>query len=304
MKRIEEAISFLPDRINYILNNIRTDIIENISEIRIRKDCPIVIKYDGKQFYLDENSNLLFKSNGHLPLVSEKEVEQSFVRLCEYSVYSHADDIKNGFITLKGGHRVGFSATAVREGEKIISVKKVSSLNIRIACEYIGCSKELFETMLHNGFGNVLIAGEPSSGKTTFLRDLARNLSEQGLNVSVIDERQELFGDDTDFQKGHCLDLYSSYPKHLAVQCAIRTMNPDYVVTDEIGDERECKAIIDGINCGVDFAMSIHCKNIDELNSKEIFRRIDSAKKFDYIVFLKGKNDAGTISEIIKANER
>ena len=152
--------------------------------------------------------------------------------------------------------------------------------------------------------GNVLIAGEPSSGKTTFLRDFARNLSEDKFNVSVIDERTEIFGDNSNYQKGSCIDLFSRYPKGEAVQIAVRTMSPDFIVTDEIGDDKECRAITDGINCGVRFVMSIHCNNYDDLQNTKIFKKIESCKRFDYIVFLKGKNSAGQISRIITSKDR
>lgn len=304
MDRISNAISFLPKRISEIIENIDKDFLERITEIRIRKDSPIQIRCKGKAYFADDNSNLLYKYNCHLPTVTKQEIEDSFIRLCEYSVYSHLEDIKKGFITFKGGCRVGFCATAVRDEERIVSVKNISSFNIRIARQFLGCSDSVYATIKEHGLGNILFAGEPSSGKTTILRDFARNLSEDYLNVCVVDERLELFDNTEYFETGHCMDIYSSYPKHIAVSNAIRTMSPDFIVTDEIGDEKECRAIVDGINCGVNFAMSIHCKNFEELKTKRIFKMIEEVKKFDYIVFLKNKCNAGQIDEILTKDKR
>lgn len=304
MDRIKQAISFLPKRLYETIYSVRKEYFENMTEIRIRVNSPISVKLNGKTYFIDGNSNLSFKPNPYMPIVSDNEISEAFVRLCEYSVYSHSDDMKKGFITLSGGHRVGFCSTAVKENDSIISIKNVTSFNIRIASQHVGCSNEIFSYMKENGFGNILVAGEPSSGKTTILRDLARNLSNELFNVCVCDERSELFGDNNVFEKGFCVDILSSFPKHIAVSNAVRTMSPDYIITDEIGDVRECEAICQAINCGVRFAMSIHCPDYEQLKEKIIFRKIDELKRFDYIVFLKGKKEAGKLSRIITSSMR
>lgn len=304
MKDIKNTVEFLPEWIQEIFNKISRDILEDITEIRIRKDCPISIKCKGKIFFVDEKGNMYYKPGIILPTVKNDDIDFSFKRLCDFSVYSHLDDIKKGYITLKTGDRVGFCGSAVRDNDSVVAIKNITSFNIRIARQFIGASDEIFSIIKKNGFGNILIAGEPLSGKTTVLRDLAKNLSMENMNVCVIDERQELFGNNTDFEKGSCMDVFCSYPKNDAIQTALRTMSPDYIVTDEIGEESECRAIIKALNSGVKFALTIHCPNYNQLINKEIFIQIEKVQKFDYIIFLKGKEKTGQIADIIYNKEQ
>ena len=304
MKDFEKTVSFLPQTIKNTLINLSEDVLNNISEIRLRKDRPVIIRVFDKNYYVDNNSNLSYKRLPDLQILNANDMEETFIRLCKYSVYSFLDDIKNGFITLENGNRVGFCGTAVTENGRIISIKKISSINIRIARQYLGSSQQIIDFLKNHDFGNVLLCGEPSSGKSTVLRDLSLNLSKMNFNVCVIDERQELFGTNNTYEVGDCLDVYCAYPKTLAIETAVRTMNPDYIITDEIVNEIECEAICKAINCGVNFAMSIHCNNFDELKRKEIFQRLENVKEFSCIVFMKGKNNAGKIEKIICKKDR
>lgn len=303
MSKINEATYFLSDRVKNIIDKIDKDYKEMINEIRIRNNNPIAVKLKDKILYVTENSKLVFNFNDRLVRVTQDEMDESFNRLCKFSVYSYLNDIRNGFITLNGGHRVGFCATAVRDNDDVLSLKDISSFNIRISREFNNCGDKIFDCMKNNGFGNVLIVGQPSSGKTTLLRDIARLLSNNRFNVCVVDERQELFSKNCNYDKGYNTDVFLSYPKHTGIQTAIRTMSPDYIITDEICEEKECEAICNALNSGVKFALSIHSQSIDELKNKYIFRRIIETASFDYIVLLQGKDNPGEIKQIMSSNE-
>lgn len=296
MNEFYENISFLPERIKNVFEKCDTKITDIIDEIRIRACSPILLKCKGKLLYIDKNGNLSYNPTNMC--VSFEEVHESFIRLCEFSVYSYIDEIKNGYITLKNGCRIGFCGTAVTNGNEIVSIKDITSLNIRIARNIAGCSEKIIYQIKKNGFGNILIAGSPMSGKTTLLRDLSVNISDMGKIVSVIDERREI----TSCVDKKYFDVLLSYPKSDGIQTALRTLSPDYIVTDEISTENELDAIITGLNTGINFALSIHASCFSELKRKEIYNILVSFSEFKYVVLLSDKNP-GEIVEIKSSKE-
>lgn len=304
MDKIKNATTFLTDRIRKIICSINIYEAENITEIRLRSNCPISVRYNGKTMYLTDASRLVYKSTDSLPTISQAEMNDSFNRLCDYSVYTYLNDIKNGFITMNSGHRVGFCGQAIREGEELVSVKDISSFNIRIARQFKGGCDVLFEKMKNEGYGNIIVAGCPSSGKTTMLREIAREISNRGFNVCVVDERQEIFPKCSDYEKGINTDVMLSYPKHDGIMTAVRTLSPDYILTDEIGEKNECDAICSGLNSGVNFALSIHANDLQELKKKEIYKKIISCAHFKYIVILGNKLHPGEIIQIVSSTDK
>lgn len=304
MDKVKTAVSFLTDRIRKLICSINTYEAKYITEIRLRSNCPIAVRYDGKIMYLTDTSKLVYKHSNCLPSVSQTEMNDSFNRLCDYSVYTYLNDIKNGFISLKEGHRVGFCGQAVRDGEVLTSIKDISSFNIRIARQFTGCCDILLERMEKEGYGNIIVAGCPSSGKTTMLREIARKISNCGFNICVVDERQEIFPKFSNYDKGINTDVMLSYPKHAGIMTAVRTLSPDYIMTDEIGEKNECEAICRGLNSGINFVVSIHANDLHELKRKEIYKEITSCADFKYILILGKKECPGEIVQIVSSTDK
>ena len=152
---------------------------EKAQEIRLRANLPIAIYTGRDTYFLKEQGKPTQRFDRTLPIVSSQEILESFHNCCSYSVYSHQNEIRQGFITMAGGHRVGVCGTAVYEKNIISGIRDISSLNVRIAREVPGAANELMAEIKGEVSG-VLIAGPPASGKTTILRDLARQLSLQG----------------------------------------------------------------------------------------------------------------------------
>ena len=288
-KTLESIFNCFGNEFYIAVTKIKTD----INEVRIRSDKPVVI-------YIWNSPFLLLRNGGTVPLenfdesniyisVTFNNLKSAFERLCEYSIYKHQNNINNGFITVRGGHRIGICGTAVNNINNIKSVTDITSMNIRIARQYIGCSENFLNHVdIKNG---VLICGVPSTGKTTLLRDMARSLSKKYCKkISVIDERSEIssvFNGVSVFDVGLC-DVYSSYPKKQGVIQAIRTMSPDFIICDELtGDDIE--SVIYTVNYGVKLIATVHCDSLNNALKNPSILSLLKTRAFGEIVFLKSR---------------
>ncbi|MDR1565182.1 MAG: stage III sporulation protein AA [Oscillospiraceae bacterium] len=304
--RFEEAVKTLSPKIRAMLMAVPTEIRARTQEIRLRTNSPLSIN-TGKETYFIQNKNMLFKT----PLMgvdclSREDIEECFLGLCEYSVYSHQEDIKNGFITIKGGHRAGICGTAVTAEGKVVGVRNVSSINLRIARQINGAAEAICKEVFFNGLSGLLIAGAPSSGKTTILRDMARQLSGgclgEPLRVAVVDERGELAGvyrGSSANNLGYCCDILNGYPKSEGIMQAVRSLSPDVILCDEIGSKEDIEAIEMGVNSGVSFIASIHAASLKELARKIQIKRLLETGAFPKIVLLGGRDNPGEINKIL-----
>ena len=306
-KPFDSAVSFLPPSLCGILSGISVGIKDITYEIRLRADkCITLITSDGVVFADKEKVTYIYSED--LYKVSSQEIKDSFNRLCNYSVYTHAENIAQGFITLTHGHRVGICGTAVKKNNCITSIRSVNSLNIRIAKEFKGCSDMIMSRVFKNELKNIIIAGPPSSGKTTLLRDIARQISSgrsgDYKKVAIVDERCEIVPVNDgicNFDSGFNTDILSSFPKTEGIMCALRTLSPELIVCDEIGTSDECEAILSGLNSGVCFALSIHASDINELKNKPQFRLLLKSG-FQATVVLLGRRPC-EIKDIIQTGE-
>ena len=303
----DNAVNFLPDYPKKILMKIENELKEKICEVRIRIDSPLSLIINSEIYFLSQNGFITEILGNNLVICDKKTVNDCFNRLCNFSVYSHINDINKGFITSDGCSRVGICGRAVCENGKLTSVRDITSLNIRIAKEHKGCGNRIIREIRSGGEGNILITGPPASGKTTILRDLVLSISSGMLgsfrNISVVDERREIFCDADCFDRGINTDVFSSYPKIAGIENALRCMSPDYIVTDEATQQEEIEAICSGLNSGVKFILSLHSSSPMDLKNKKIFRILSDTAKIRYIVFLKSRSAPGEIESIISSEE-
>ena len=283
-----ESILRITELVSPVLTAALASCLDMLCEIRLRADKPIVVYLLNSPYYVNPDGVLETICSENMLSVSFRQLQTLFAALCEYSVYKHIENAANGFITFSGGHRIGVCGSAVTDGGKVVSVCDITSLNIRAAKQITGCADVVFQNAdIARG---VLICGAPSSGKTTILRDMARTLSLDKIKkVAVVDERLEIAsycGGKCGFDVG-LSDVYSGYPKSVAVMLAVRTMSPDFMICDELtGDD--CKAVSMCFNCGVPMIAAVHCDSLLAAKRNRTVSELMSTGAFSSVVFLDG----------------
>lgn len=311
IKHFESAISFLSDKLRFALCKIPPKIKQNAQEIRIRVNRNISVICPNNTLFVSNSGDVSSNAYGTQNIkVYQRDIEISFCKLCDDSVYSFQNQISNGFVTAKGGHRVGICGTAVVQNSKVVNIKDISSLNIRIAKDHFGCAKPILDFFNRNQIKNTLIIGPPSSGKTSLLRDLARELSLMDLGgvkpkIVIVDERNEIAATHKgipQFDIG-LSDVLSEFSKSDGIIQAVRSLSPDVVICDEIGTESDLESIIKCINCGAKIVASIHAENKEDFRKKNISEKLIDICGFENLVFLKSSSSPGAIQDFIKSDE-
>lgn len=283
-----EIVYFFPD---YIRSKeiLEDKILESIQEIRIRVGQPICVRS-----YKDEK----FLSY----IVKTEDVLKILENFSNNSIYSVQNEINTGFLTIKGGHRVGVTGTCIFENNNIKNIKYISSLNIRVAREVNGCSNNVLKIINNKkSFNNTLILSPPGCGKTTILRDMIRQLSDgsdfcKSYNIGLVDERSEIaamYKGVPQNNIGKRTDVLNNCHKDIGMKMLIRSMGPQIIATDEIGGEKDEEAMFHAIYSGVKLLLTAHGDKLSDI-SKNI---IDS-KIFNNIVVLKNVGKPGEVDKI------
>lgn len=287
--------------------NVPPDIKAKAQEIRLRIGKPISISLPESCVFLQSDGSVSPLYKGNMLTAWRENMDEAFRLICNCSVHSHQREIKNGFITIKGGHRAGICGTAVIENDLITNVRDISSINLRIARDVDGAAIETAKALIKNGrVSGSLIFGPPGCGKTTILRDLARRLSSADENgtfyrVAVIDERGEIaacFQGEPQNDLGPCCDVFDGYPKGEGIMQAVRSMSPDIVICDEVGSIEDAKAIEMSINAGVTIIASAHAASLEELKARPQIKRLIVSGAFTFAVRLKGRQNPGAVAEV------
>lgn len=304
MNGFEQAVAYLPPRLQKALNALPDEWREDIHEIRLRENAPVVLSTSRGDFLITREGNPTAIPIPHLLVCTHEQVEGCFLQLCDYSVHSHQREILQGYVSTRQGLRVGIAGCAVMEQGEMVSMRRITSLCIRISRPHNGCAESLLRGIAQGGrISSTLICGEPSSGKSSLLRDLARQLSggyeDRRYRVAVIDERGELSAE----QGLPNCDVLLHFPKGAGIQQAIRCLAPDVVVFDELGDMEEAQAVVAGLNAGVTAIASVHGASAEDMLRRPPVCHALQSGGFHKIAFLSGRDRPGTIESIVNVEE-
>ena len=274
-------LEYFPNKIvQAILNSINEKEIETLEEIRIRVSKPIILKVANKEIIVEY-------------IVTTQDILEIVEKITENSMYSYQQQICSGYITLKGGHRVGISGNVVMEENKVINVNYIYSLNFRIARQIIGVAEKVVnEVMKNDEISNTLIISKPGAGKTTILRDLIRIISKTK-TVGVVDERGEIaamYKNEPQNDLGIKVDLLSNISKSFGIKMLVRSMSPDVIVADEIGTKEDIEAIKYAVTSGVKGIFTAHANNIEDIKKSPILKELLDLNLIDKIIILDKNN--------------
>ena len=287
----------LPDKLFKIISEKIN--FKAVNEIRLRADKPITLNVNNRIYFLSENG---LTSNMNNALYASKiMIEDVIFRASECSIYSVNEQIKRGYIVTGNAIRLGLGGNLVEENGRIKTMTNFCSVNIRIPHSIKNCSLNAFSAIVRNdSIENTLIISPPGAGKTTFLRDFVNQLSERNLsfNVLLLDERGEL---DFEINSNFC-DKIAFSSKKIGFENGIRSLAPDLIVTDEIGQEEDIEAIRYASGCGVKILASTHAENMEIFCKKTLFESIIKEKIFKRYVLLSKRNGAGTFEGVYDEN--
>ncbi|OPF51587.1 stage III sporulation protein AA [Clostridium baratii] len=290
--------NIFPPKIISMLSRYKDD---GIQEIRLKINKPIIIYTNKKEIVLYYN-------------ITKEDIKYILQRISNYSIYAYEEEIKQGFITLKGGHRIGIAGECVMENNKVKTIKNIASINIRICKEILGCSKKILKYIMENDVvKNTLIISPPKCGKTTILRDVARvistgdkSLNLSGKKVTIIDERSEIgasYLGVPQMDLGIRTDVLDNCLKTEGMLMAIRSLSPEVLICDEIGTSEDIKALNTAFNSGVNVVVTVHGSNLEDIKARNVFNELFGLGIIERVIVLSSRHGVGTVENIYSVNK-
>lgn len=290
----EEILGLFPEDMRELWREV-VERVGGLQEIRLRSGQPVILYLGQKECFLGKNGQLTFDSK-EAHYMTSKELDCVIQHICKYSMYAFEDELRQGFMTVPGGHRIGIAGQVIlNEDRTIRNIKHISYLNIRISHEVLGVADRVLPYLYQNGqLLNSIIISPPGCGKTTLLRDLIRQISNgnrygKGRTVGVVDERSEIAGSylgEAQNDVGVRTDILDGCPKVMGMMMLIRSMAPKVVAVDELGCIADITALEEVLRCGSNVLVTIHGNNIADICSKSFMRSVLCDKVFKRFVLL------------------
>ncbi|MCL1789800.1 MAG: stage III sporulation protein AA [Peptococcaceae bacterium] len=286
---------------------------ESVEEIRLRIGCPLLVRGMTRDFFVAGDGRLVEPEAARR--VVEADVGQVMERVTLSSMHAAEESLRQGFVTLPGGHRVGVAGEVVLDQGCIRTQKNIAAVNFRIAkdpCRDIGFL--LKQISNGRGFDHTLIVSPPRAGKTTLLRLLVKGLSngvpEVALpphRVGVVDERSEIAGmwlGTAAYDLGWRTDVLDKCPKKLGIEMLVRTMSPDVIAVDELGGAGEAEAVREAARCGVKMLATCHGESLDDVAVRSVMQPLLDRGVFRRVVVLSRRRGPGTLEKVHQLNDR
>ncbi|MCD7033196.1 stage III sporulation protein AA [Metabacillus sp. GX 13764] len=296
---MKEILDVLPERIRRKIEDLPKKDLDKLEEIRIRLYRPVELIFSGSPVYLECEAG---EEDG-MSLLNE---------ISGYSIYAMEEELKRGYITMKGGHRVGLAGKVITENGTVKMIRDVASFNIRIARQKIGTAEPLIPYLYNSRWLNTLIIGPPQTGKTTLLRDLARVVTEGYGSISpqkagIVDERSEIAGCVSGIPQhrfGTRVDVLDGCPKAEGMMMLIRSMSPDVLIADEIGRKEDMGAVMEAVHAGVQLFVTVHGYHTEDLLHRPFMKELIDARVFDRYVELKRGAAPGAVGAILNEERK
>ena len=309
---MERLLSCLSQRIADRLLRLPEYIRKEIEEIRIRINQPIEVVIGRDSFFLNGDGKLNHEPDGFI--ATDEDGQKIINLISRHSLYALEEELKKGYITIPGGHRVGIAGKVITTGHKVEMIKHIRFFNFRIARPVYGAAEKLLPYLLRDSFPlNTLIISPPRCGKTTLLRDLIRLLStgwagnKAGFRVGVVDERSEIAGSIDgvpQYDLGPRTDVLDGCPKAEGLMMLIRSMSPHIVACDEIGGQEDALAILEALHAGVKVVATAHGMDLTDISRRPGLKLLFDHKVMERFVILSHRQGAGTVEKILDQDEK
>ncbi|MBS4191240.1 stage III sporulation protein AA [Bacillus sp. FJAT-49705] len=293
---METILAFLPKKISEYMLQIPPPQLVELEEIRVRINRPLELTMKGSPRFLPY-------------IVKQEDALHLLNKISHFSIYTLEEELRRGYITIEGGHRVGLAGKVILEAGNVKAIRDISSFNIRIAREQIGIGDKLVPSLFNGrSWLHTMIIGPPQTGKTTLLRDIARIISTGDKNgrfpaqkVGIVDERSEIAGSVQGIPQmtfGPRLDVLDACPKVDGMMMMIRSMSPDVLIVDEIGRKEDADAILEAVNAGIKLMMTTHGTSFEEIRRRPTIKPIIEMGIFQRFIELNRKNGPGSVASI------